>query len=84
MTTPPLTLAGGTPFIPGVNQSADLAIELSLDSSEVKKAVTEILKDHNILHCTRVRAIPQHNIKLPSKVMHKLYIDFYVNFMQDF
>ena len=24
------------------------------------------------------------HIKLASKVMHKLYIDFYVNFMQDF
>ena len=23
-------------------------------------------------------------IKLPSKVLHKIYIDFYVNFMQDF
>ena len=23
-------------------------------------------------------------IKLPSKVLHKVYIDFYVNFMQDF
>ena len=23
-------------------------------------------------------------IKLPSKVLHKIYIDFYANFMQDF
>ena len=62
--TTPLTIAGVIPFIPGVNQSADLAIELSLDYSEVIIAVTDVLIDHNSLQdCTRVRAIPQHILR---------------------
>ena len=48
--TTPLTIAGGVPFIPDVNQSADLATELSLASSEVKahQQLIGIIKDHNM------------------------------------